>query len=83
MLNALFMVVASAYGLFALAAGVSIPTLLLIMALMNTAVALFIFMLVPEFIMRLLVWLLVHTVYRVDKSGLDKIPRRRPRGADL
>ena len=77
-LNALFMVVASAYGLFALAAGVSIPTLFLIMALMNTAVALFIFMLVPEFIMRLLVWLLVHTVYLVDKSGLDNIPDDGP-----
>ena len=77
-LNALFMVVAAAYGLFALSAGVSIPTLFLIMALMNTAVALFIFMLVPEFIMRLLVWLLVHTVYRVDKSNLDHIPDEGP-----
>jgi 1-acyl-sn-glycerol-3-phosphate acyltransferase len=44
------------------------------MALMNAAVALFIFTLVPEFIMRLLVWLLVHMFYRVDKSGLDNIP---------
>lgn len=77
-LNALFMVVASIYGLFALSAGVSIPTLFLIMALMNTAVTLFIFMLVPEFFMRLLVWLLVHTVYRVEKSGLDKIPDEGP-----
>lgn len=77
-LNALFMVVASVYGLFALSAGVSIPTLFLIMALMNTAVTLFIFMLVPEFIMRLLVWLLVHTVYRVDKSGLGNIPDEGP-----
>ncbi len=73
-LNALFMVAASVYGLFALANGVSIPVLFLIMALMNAAVAAFIFMLVPEFIMRLLVWLLIHTVYRVDKSGLDNIP---------
>ena len=77
-LNALFMVVASLYGLFALSAGVSIPVLFLIMALMNAAVALFIFMLVPEFIMRLLVWLLVHTIYRVDKSGLDNIPDEGP-----
>lgn len=77
-LNALFMVVASLYGLFALWAGVSIPMLFLIMALMNAAVALFIFTLVPEFIMRLLVWLLVHTVYRVDKAGLDKIPDAGP-----
>ena len=73
-MNALFMVVASLYGLFTLAVGASIPMLFLIVALMNAAVALFIFLLVPEFIMRLLVWLLLHTVYRVSHSGLEKIP---------
>jgi 1-acyl-sn-glycerol-3-phosphate acyltransferase len=77
-INALFMVAASLYGLFALAVGVSIPMLFLIMALMNAAVAVFIFMLVPEFIMRLLVWLLVHTIYRVEKRDLDKIPEEGP-----
>ncbi len=77
-LNALFMVVASLYGLFALKLGITIPTLFLIMALMNAAVALFIFMLVPEFIMRLLVWLLVHSIYRVRKIDLDKIPHSGP-----
>lgn len=77
-LNALFMVVASLYGLFALSAGISIPLLFCIMAVMNAAVALFIFTMVPEFIMRLLVWLLVHTVYRVDKVDLDNIPDEGP-----
>ncbi|MCP4874264.1 MAG: MFS transporter [Gammaproteobacteria bacterium] len=77
-LNALFMVVASVYGLLALSAGVSIPMLFLIMALMNAVVALFIFMLVPEFVMRLLIWLLVHTLYRVDKRDLDNIPDEGP-----
>ena len=77
-LNALFMVVASLYGLFALRSGIDIPTLFLITAFMNAAIALFIFTLVPEFIMRLLVWLLIHTVYRVDKIGLDNIPDKGP-----
>jgi 1-acyl-sn-glycerol-3-phosphate acyltransferase len=77
-LNALFMVVAAVYGLFALSSGISIPTLFLIMAIMNAAVALFIFMLVPEFIMRLLVWLLVSMVYRVDKKNLENIPDSGP-----
>ncbi len=77
-LNALFMVVASLYGLIALSAGMSIPELFLIMACMNLAVALFIFKLVPEFIMRLLVWFLVHAIYRVDKTGLDNIPDEGP-----
>lgn len=77
-LNALFMVAASLYGLFALSSGISIPTLFLIMALMNAAVALFIFKLVPEFIMRLMVWLLIHSIYRVNKIDLDKIPDTGP-----
>ncbi len=78
LLNAVFMVAASLYALFALAAGVSIPLLFLILALMNAAVAAFIFTLVPEFIMRLLVWLLIHTLYRVDKAGLENIPDEGP-----
>ena len=77
-INALFMVVASLYGLFALSVGVSIPLLFLIMALMNAVVALFIFTLVPEFVLRLLVWLLLHTFYRVDHGGLDNIPEEGP-----
>lgn len=77
-LNALFMVVAAVYGAFALSMGMSIPLLFLIMAVMNVAVALFIFQLVPEFVMRLLVWLLIHSVYRVDKKGLEQIPDEGP-----
>ena len=41
---------------------------------MNAAVALYIYGLVPEFLMRFLAWLLIHTFYRVDKSGLENIP---------
>ncbi len=77
-LNALFMIIAGIYGFVALKAGIDIPTLFLIMALMNAAVAVFIFMLVPEFIMRLLVWLLIHTIYRVHKVDLEKIPHDGP-----
>jgi len=52
--------------------------LFLIMSIMNAAVALFIFHLIPEFAMRLLIWLLVHTMYRVEKTGLDRIPDKGP-----
>ena len=73
-LNALFMVLATGFSLFALSSGLSIAELFLVMALMNAAVALWIFTLIPEFIMRLLVWLLIHTLYRVNKTRLDAIP---------
>lgn len=73
-LNALFMVVATGFSIFALSSGLNIAELFLVIALMNAAVALWIFMLVPEFIMRLLVWLLIHSIYQVKKTDLEKIP---------
>jgi 1-acyl-sn-glycerol-3-phosphate acyltransferase len=76
-LNALFMVFASLMGiLFLGVAGFSIPDLFLTVALMNIAIAVFIFQQVPEFTMRFLVWLLSHTIYRVKHQGLENIPSR-------
>ena len=54
--------------------GVTIPQLFLITGLMNAAVALYIYLLVPEFLMRFLAWILIHTFYRVDEEGLERIP---------
>jgi len=77
-LNALFMVVSAGLAIGLLKAGLSIPELFLVTALMNAAVALFIFGLVPEFLMRFLAWLLIHTFYRVDKEGVENIPDEGP-----
>ena len=77
MLNALFMVIASVLGIILLGvAGLSIPEFFLVVALMNIAVALFIYYQVPEFTMRFLVWLLSHTLYRVRHQGLEHIPEQ-------
>lgn len=73
-INALFMVLAAVYAVAALGAGLTIPQLFLVTAVMTAAVFLFIFKLVPEFTMRFIVWLLVHTIYRVHKKGMDNIP---------
>ena len=73
-LNAAFMVVAAGLAIGFLKAGLSVPQLLLVTALMNAAVALFIYSLVPEFLMRFLVWMLIHLPYRVRVQGLEKIP---------
>jgi len=75
-LNALFMVASAAIALGLLKAGCTIPQLFLATGLMNAIVAIYIFSLVPEFLMRFLAWLLVHTIYRVHKEGLDRIPAR-------
>ncbi len=77
-LNALFMVVAAGMGAGLLAAGVSIPQLILITAVLNACVAVYIYTLVPEFLLRFIVWLLVHTVYRLDVVGDEQIPDEGP-----
>jgi 1-acyl-sn-glycerol-3-phosphate acyltransferase len=77
-LNAVFMVAAAAIAIGLLASGLTIPQLILVTALMNAAVALYIYALVPEFLMRFIVWLLIHSVYRLEKSGLEHIPDEGP-----
>ena len=78
-LNAIFMVVASIFGVILLGlGGIGIPEFFLILALMNIAVAVFIYSQVPEFTMRFLVWLLSHTIYRVKHQGLESIPEQGP-----
>ncbi len=77
-LNALFMVVASLMATGLLQAGLTLPQLYLVVGIMNAAVAMFIFKLVPEFLMRFIIWMLIHTFYRVDKEGLENIPAEGP-----
>jgi len=73
-LNAVFMVASAGLAIGLLSAGVSIPGLFLVTGVLNAVVALFIYKLVPEFLMRFLAWLLIHTVYRVRKEGLGNVP---------
>ena len=78
-LNALFMVIAAVMAMLMLGpAGFSIPELFLMTAVLNAVVAAYIFTLVPEFLMRFLVWILIHTIYRVSVKGIDNIPSEGP-----
>ena len=77
-MNALFMVIAAGAAVLLLQAGLTIPQLFLLTGVINAVVAIYIYTLVPEFLMRFLVWLLIHTVYRLDKRGLDAIPDDGP-----
>ncbi|UTW08591.1 MFS transporter [Pseudomonas benzenivorans] len=74
-LNALFMVVSAIVSIvFLSVAELSIPQLFLVISLMNVAVNSYIFKIVPEFSMRFLIWLLGHSLYRVEHKGLEAIP---------
>jgi 1-acyl-sn-glycerol-3-phosphate acyltransferase len=73
-LNALFMVVGALAAAGLLGSGVSIPALFGIAALCNAGVAIYIYGLVPEFLLRFVAWLLIHSIYRLEQKGLENIP---------
>jgi len=73
-MNALFMVIAAGAAVLLLQQGLTIPQLFLFTGILNAVVAVYIYTLVPEFLMRFLVWLLIHTIYRVEKQGHEDIP---------
>src|SRR3990167_1324836 len=78
-LNALFMVISALVSIAMLSlAKLSIPQLFLVVSLMNIAVNTYIFKIVPEFSMRFLVWLLGHSMYRVEHRDLELIPDEGP-----
>lgn len=73
-INAFAMVLSVGLVLGLLAAGLTIAQVLLVTSLLNAMVAIYIFTLVPEFLMRFLIWMLIHTVYRLQKEGTESIP---------
>jgi len=77
-LNAVFMVAAALIAVALLDQGLNIPQVLLVMAIFNAAVAVYIFALVPEFLMRFIVWILVNVIYRLRTEGLEHIPAEGP-----
>jgi 1-acyl-sn-glycerol-3-phosphate acyltransferase len=77
-INALLMVLASVTSVVLLSAGLSIPQLFLVIAALNALVAIYIFSLLPEFLMRFLAWIVISVVYRPQPTGLHNIPAEGP-----
>jgi 1-acyl-sn-glycerol-3-phosphate acyltransferase len=73
-LNSLFMIVSALMAMALTTAGVSIPGLFLVTALLNIVVATYIYSLVPEFLLRFIAWVLVHTFYRIRLVHAERIP---------
>lgn len=73
-INALFMVGASILSLTILALGFSIPELFLALAVLNLLVAIYIYSLLPEFLLRFLAWLLTSLLYRLRVTGAGNVP---------
>lgn len=73
-LNALFMIASSVLAGALLAAGFSIPQVFLFTGIANAAVALYVFLLVPEYLLRFVAWMATHFIYRFKVRGDQNIP---------
>jgi 1-acyl-sn-glycerol-3-phosphate acyltransferase len=77
-INSLLMVGASVLSMVLLNAGLSIPQLFLVIAILNAAVAIYIYSLLPEFLLRFLAWIITNIFYRLRPQGLENIPDKGP-----
>ncbi|MES2717160.1 MAG: MFS transporter [Pseudomonadota bacterium] len=73
-LNALFMIVSSLGAGVMLGAGFSVPEVFLATALLNVLVGAYIFLLVPEYLLRFIAFLLSRLVYRFEVRGDSHLP---------
>ena len=73
-LNALFMIVSAILAGALLKAGFTIPQIFLFVGLANAVVACYIFLLVPEYLLRFMALMLSRCVYRFKITGDDHIP---------
>lgn len=73
-LNALFMIASSVLAGALLKSGFSIAQIFLFTGLANAVVAFYIFMLVPEYLLRFVAWVLSRFIYRFRVQGDAHIP---------
>lgn len=75
-LNAFFMVFSAILTIIFFQFFDSIPQLFLTMALLNIVVATYIYSLVPLFLIRFVVWILINTMYRIKEIDIENIPHK-------
>jgi 1-acyl-sn-glycerol-3-phosphate acyltransferase len=78
-LNALFMIASSIIAGVLLKLGLTIPQIFLLVGLANAVVAFYIFLLVPEYLLRFVAWVASRIVYRFRVHGDENIPVEGPR----
>jgi 1-acyl-sn-glycerol-3-phosphate acyltransferase len=77
-INSIFMVAASLISIAILQSGFSVPELFLVLAALNVLVAIYIYTLLPEFLLRFMAWGFTNLLYRVRPIGLENIPHSGP-----
>jgi 1-acyl-sn-glycerol-3-phosphate acyltransferase len=73
-LNALFMILSAVLAGALLKAGFTIPQIFLFTGIANAVVALYIFLLVPEYFLRFVAWIASRLIYRFNVTNEHHIP---------
>jgi 1-acyl-sn-glycerol-3-phosphate acyltransferase len=73
-LNALFMIASSVIAGLLIKASFTIPQIFLIVGLANAVIAFYIFLLVPEYLIRFVAWIASRCIYRFRVKGDEYIP---------
>jgi 1-acyl-sn-glycerol-3-phosphate acyltransferase len=73
--NSVFMVVSAVVTMGLYKLGFNTIAVFLYTAILNLVVSVYVFSLVPEFVMRFGCWVLANTIYRLRFEGRDQIPR--------
>ena len=73
--NSIFMVGSAIITMILFKVGFNTVQVILFTAILNLVVCSYIFLLIPEFVMRFAVWILANTIYRLRFTGRDNVPR--------
>jgi 1-acyl-sn-glycerol-3-phosphate acyltransferase len=74
-MNALFMVVSALALTVLFALNLNIPQIFLVLFVLNTLVALYIYTVIPEFLLRFCCYIASRMIYRIKISGQENIPK--------
>ncbi len=72
--NSIFMVLSVVFAISLNKAGFNLIEMMYIVTALNLLVAIYIFTVVPEFMVRFIVWILIRTVYRIDTVNNQLLP---------
>jgi len=75
-LNAFFMVGSAVLTVVMMRIGLTIPQMFLVLAVLNAIAAAYIYTLLPEFLLRFMIWILANILYRVKVIHGSRIPKK-------
>jgi 1-acyl-sn-glycerol-3-phosphate acyltransferase len=76
--NAIFMVGSALFTMLFYKAGLNTVQIIFVTAIMNLVITTWIIALIPEFLMRFIIWILASTIYRLRYTGRELIPSTGP-----